>query len=246
MSSPLIAWLGWGLAIGLALTSVALVLALRAEHIKGKTVAALGGSGPDLPEKPYDWPEGERRVVLVGDSRIAQWVLPKPPAGYHIIKRGRGGETSVQLAGRLPDLMAALKPDIVVLGIGINDLVAASLSKTYGARIENTLLSRMTRMRRDVAQAGATPILSTIVQPARPDLLRRVLSWNNSIYASVEQINVQLLATASPDMRVFDANGHLGAKAGPLGKDFADDTLHLNPAAYARLSDALMQEITTQ
>lgn len=245
MSLPGAVWYGWVLAGALAVVSGVLLLQVRAEHVKGKLVAALGGTGA-AQGGAYDWPDKMRRILLVGGSRIADWPLPEAPDGYHIIKRGRGGETSLQLAARLPQLLALLKPDVVVVSTGMNDLVAAALSPAQAPHIEAELLNNLDRITGQISQAGAEPVLSTIVQPARPKILRRILAWNSDIHSAVHRINTELLTRAKAGLRLLDTNATLNAGQGPLEPRFAQDTLHFNPAAYVRLSDALVQELTTQ
>lgn len=243
MNQLWVALVGWVFAAIFAVMCGVLVVQLRAEHIKGKLASALAGSGPQLPEIPFDWPQNVQRIVLVGDSRIAQWPRPEAPQGYHIISRGRGGETSLQLEARMPDLLKALNPDVVVIGTGANDLVAASLSAPHAERIEESLLASVTRITDRIRRAGAEPVLSTIIQPARADFLRRALAWNMEIHDMVARVNAAFLAQGAAGLRVFDANAVLKGGAGPLAAQFSKDTLHLNKIAYALLSQALMQEI---
>lgn len=237
-------WSGWAFAAGMAILSAALLMQARSEHVKGKLVAALGGTG--AAHSPYEWPRDMHRVVLVGGSRIAQWPLPPPPTGYHIIKRGRGGETSLQLAARIPDLLLEHEPDIVVISTGMNDLVAATLSPKHAARLEGALLDNITQITSQIQDAGAKPVLSTIIQPARPGPLRRLLAWNGDIHSSVHRINENLIARDRDELRILDANAALQAGSGPLASQWAKDALHLKPAAYTHLSNALLEEIKSK
>ena len=66
---------------------------------------------------------GMRRVVLFGDSRIAAWSL-SAPAGIQIVNRGVAGHSSAQALLRFAEHVAPLRPDLVVVQVGVNDLVA--------------------------------------------------------------------------------------------------------------------------
>src|SRR5208282_1617257 len=60
-------------------------------------------------------------VMLVGDSRIAQWSVPQL-AHWRVVNAGVGGATTGQIRLLAPGLLAEVHPDAVVLEAGINDL----------------------------------------------------------------------------------------------------------------------------
>lgn len=242
--STLITLTGWGLALALCVVSTKLLTRLQLEHARGKVTAALGSTSPKMPSNAPEWPPEALRVVFAGDSRIAHWPLPEPPSGIAFAKEGRGGETSLQLAQRLPALLDSHKPDQILLSTGINDLVAAALAPEYAPAIEAGLASNIDQMLQDSHKAGAEVVLSTVIQPTKPGLIRRSFAWDEAIHGLVNRANAGIIARANPPkVRIFDANAVLGNPTGPLAARYAADDLHQNATAYAALSEALLRDM---
>lgn len=240
----LITLTGWGLALILCGVSAKLLTRLQQEHARGKVTAALGITNPQTPHDPSSWPTGAIRVVFAGDSRVAHWPLPDPPQGVAFAKSGRGGETSLQLARRLPALLESHKPDQIVLVTGINDLVAAALAPKHAPMIETGLSQNLDQMLKQSHAAGADVVLSTVIQPTRPSFIRRSFAWSNDIHSLVNRTNASIIARANPPkVRIFDANAVLGNPTGQLDAQYAADDLHQNATAYAALSKALVKDL---
>jgi len=215
-------------------------------YAQGKVMAALGTDRVDFP-KP-DWPEGATRVLFVGDSRIAQWPLPEAPTGTAFLNRGIGGETSSHLVARFAELLNETKPDHVVMGIGINDLYAAAIDETLRMRITDNLIFN-TKILINMADSQLDSlVILEILHPANPGLKRRALAWDDRIHSQVEAANQAIRALSDPPrVKVFDPNSVLGASADQaLRSEFAKDAFHLTPTAYARLSEALLKEVSFQ
>lgn len=230
-------------ALGLGILSTKLWSRLQSEHIRGKVMAALGTDIRDFPAP--NWPADTKRVVFAGDSRIADWPLPDSD-GVTLLNRGIGGETSSQLAARLSDLLSQTKPDHLVLSIGINDLVAASLEPTLAGRITSRLDTNLNAMINNSNLTANSLIITTVLHPGKPSLLRRAIAWNDDIHTSVERTNDKILALSNPPhIQIFDMNAALNVpKGGPLAPEYTADALHPNAKAYARLSEALLNEVT--
>jgi lysophospholipase L1-like esterase len=65
---------------------------------------------------------GGNRVVFMGDSITAGWHLDQSFPGKPYINRGIGGQTTPQMLVRFRQDVIALKPKIVVILAGINDI----------------------------------------------------------------------------------------------------------------------------
>ncbi|MEP6986748.1 MAG: GDSL-type esterase/lipase family protein, partial [Chloroflexota bacterium] len=63
-----------------------------------------------------------KRVVFFGDSRAESWSPPVQLSGWEFVNRGIAGQTTAQILGRFAAHVTPLKPDVVVLQLGINDL----------------------------------------------------------------------------------------------------------------------------
>ena len=237
---------GWVLALGLGAVSYKLWNRLHVEHVRAKVLAALGPDPARTGLVVPDWPEDARRVVFAGDSRIARWPLPDAPEGVAFANRGVGGETSAQLLARFDDLMTRTTPDVLVLSIGINDLVAASLDPGLSEQIKSGLERHLNSLISNTKNSSYNLIMTTILHPADPGILRRYTAWSDDIHAEVAAVNRAILALADPpDVQVLDLNAVLDVpEGGPLAAEYAADALHPNARAYARLSAALLNEVS--
>jgi acyl-CoA thioesterase I len=77
-----------------------------------KADAALPAPGP-----------GENRVVFMGDSITEDWRLEKSFPGKPYINRGISGQTSPQMLVRFRQDVIALKPKVVLILAGTNDIM---------------------------------------------------------------------------------------------------------------------------
>ncbi|MCI5149526.1 MAG: hypothetical protein D3916_09090 [Candidatus Electrothrix sp. MAN1_4] len=133
-----------------------------------------------------------KRVILLGDSRIAQWNnLPKVD-GVEFIRRGVSGETSAQLRLRLTQELSMISPNCIILQIGINDLVAIGIAPALEHKIVEQLKSNYTYMLEECGKKNIRVFLLTIIPPGSPPLYRRPF-WNSRIPDLVEDINQWIL-----------------------------------------------------
>lgn len=184
--------------------------------------------------------EGHQLVVLFGDSRILAW-NPVPSAeGFDLVNRGIGGETTAQMLYRFQSDVLALHPRVVIIQAGINDLVAAGLIPTAQRWIfENTVANLVTMVKLATA-SGIHVILLTIVPPAAPGILRRLV-WSDQIALMVEESNSKLALLDSPPMvHVVDTRRVLQSAPGVWKPDVNLDALHLTPVGYAELNNAVV------
>lgn len=183
--------------------------------------------------------EGHRLIVLFGDSRIAAWNPPPQVAGYDVVNRGIGGETTAQMLYRFHSDVVALRPEFVIMQAGINDLVAAGLAPEAGSRIPGNTLTNLAGMVNQAKAAGTKVILLTIIPPAAPGLLRRFV-WSDRIPRLVTEVNKKLeLLDAPPSVRVVDAGQVLQNESGEWKTGVVLDTLHLTSTGYAELNIAV-------
>lgn len=243
------ALVGWLLALCATAACVFLVVMLRDLRVKERLTAVqlvLPWSATVLPE---DWSADRRRVLMVGDSRIRRWdSLPTRP-GFVFAKSGVGGETVGQLERRFQrdvlDISPA--PDAVIIAAGINDLVAVSIQSNYspefGADVVGQMLDRLKLLAQRAQENGLEPHIATIIQPAAPDLLRRLTFWDDSLYGLVRDANQEISKFAQQnDIGMIDFNAILDGAEGPLPEEFSADTLHFSPDGYRVLSAYLAED----
>ncbi len=183
-------------------------------------------------------PKAGMRILLFGDSRVQRWE-PMPRAnGAELVNRGIDGQTTAQMRLRFEQDVIALDPDIVVLQLGINDLVGIGVMPGREAAIAETCATNVEYFVAQLAARKVRVVLLTIIPADRPGLLRRPV-WNDRIDAEVERLNSDRLSRlASVGVGVVDTRTLLKSD-GAQPSDLYIDALHLSPAGYARLNDAV-------
>jgi lysophospholipase L1-like esterase len=182
----------------------------------------------------------QKRVVLFGDSRIHQWKKLPQIDEVEFINRGIGGETTAQLRARFEPDVLALDPDVVILQLGINDLVAIGLQPKREKAIVQQCRENLSFLVETLQAKSIEVILLTIIPPAQPSLAR-LLVWSEHIPQQVAQINrywLELPATAK--LHVVDTAKILTNEAGNWHENINKDTLHLTPIGYEYLNQAIV------
>src|SRR3954451_13006275 len=137
---------------------------------------AAAGVGPQAP-KADDWPNltryreanaqlgppkpGEQRVVFYGNSITEGWapLFPKMFPGKPYVGRGISGQTTPQMLVRFRQDVVSLKPAVVVILAGTND-IAGNTGPSTGEMIEGNLAS-MT----EIAKANGIHVVLSSVLP---------------------------------------------------------------------------------
>ncbi len=194
-----------------------------------------------LQTKLNDWPElaryrdanlkviapaiGENRVVFMGDSITDSW------DGKSYLDRGISGQTTPQMLVRFRADVIALRPKVVVILAGTNDL-AGNTGPTTLATIEDNLASmaevaRLNHIRvvlasvlpvSDYETRDGKPIVQTLKRP--PERIKALNAW---IRKYVAENNLTYLDYYSA---MIDEKGFLKA-------ELSDDGLHPNRKGYA-------------
>lgn len=230
--------------LGLVAVGVVGAVVARDAYIAGKVARAAADRAPVRRAFTDGWPEGPRpRVLLIGDSRVAHWGRHLPE-GLTVRERGLPGETAVQLARRFADDALALDPDVIVVQAGINDLVTASLRPADHRRAaEAAVGAAFDRLAGAARAAGTCLVLTTIVPPAEPALVRRLV-WDEAVRGMVARANAHLRGLEGvPGVSVLDAAGEIAA-GGVLPAAYRRDTLHFTAAAYDRLNILLARHLS--
>ena len=235
----------------LVVTSIAVVAigAARYFYLRGKLAAAQPvGKSAYLAENSALGARTEARgtlpprILLIGDSRIHEWRFDGGDLGWETLNRGLVGETTAQLRFRFQSDALALHPDVLVIQSGINDLVAAAALGKAGATLANQTLATLQELATQASEMGIPVVLTTIIPPFRPSLLRRIV-WSDEIYGRVQYVNQQLLHwTPPPGVRVIDI-APLKSAEQRLNSSFARDCLHMNAIGYDALTRLLLPEI---
>jgi lysophospholipase L1-like esterase len=220
----------WGLWTGLAISvalNVGLFQAAKTFYTREAKVRLHPIGVPSFKESG---PEGAPRVLLLGDSRCAQW----PDLAlrqYRVINGGVGNETTAQIQLRSAEALATARPAIVIVEAGINDLKAIPLLPERESEIVHDCVANLMRLVRASRDAGASVVVLSVLPAGRVELSRQLV-WSDAVARSVVEVNRLLLEQCSSHSRVLflDVTSHIS-----VDRDYKD-TLHFNPDFYARIS----------
>jgi lysophospholipase L1-like esterase len=176
----------------------------------------------------------ECRIVFMGDSITEGWSKVDAPffQDHRLINRGISGQTTPQMLVRFRQDVVALKPAMVHIMGGTND-VAGNTGKMEPQATENNIASMV-----DIAQASGIAVLLASIPPAAEFPWRRGLEPGGKIAA----LNAWLRDFArAKHVYYVDyysplTDGKLGMKA-----DTSADGVHPNALGY-RLMDPLTLE----
>jgi acyl-CoA thioesterase-1 len=167
---------------------------------------------------------GESRVVFLGDSITEFWALSDSFLGKPYVNRGISGQTTPQILLRFRQDVIALKPKVVVILAGTND-IAENTGPTTLAAIEDNLTSMVDLAERNGIRVVLSSLLPALQYPWRPDLapaekIRALNDWMKD-YAAKEGL-------VFIDYHSAMANDKRGLKA-----ELSADGVHPNKAGYA-------------
>lgn len=187
-------------------------------------------------------PPGVAGWVFLGDSRASQWPAPALE-GVVVRNLGVSGQTTAQVQARLVSQLLPLRPQRVLLQVGVNDLKSVALFPARSRQIVLDTCGRLDSMVAALRAAGIEVVLTTIFPPGELPLLRRLV-WSDAVNAAIEEVNRHIASRAGPGVTVFDAAAVLRGPDGRVKPSYARDFLHLNEKGYAALNEALLRILT--
>jgi lysophospholipase L1-like esterase len=179
---------------------------------------------------------GERRVVLMGNSITDVWAryFPAMFPGKPYVGRGIGGQTTPQMLVRFRQDVIALKPAVVVILAGTND-IAGNTGPSTLEMIEDNLMS-MT----ELAQANGIRVVLSSVLPVYDYPWRPGLEPAPKIVA----LNAWMKAYAARVGAVYlDYHTAMADERGGLRRELGDDGVHPNEAGYRVMAPLAEQAI---
>lgn len=181
---------------------------------------------------------GENRTVFMGDSITDAWMEKRPEffAGNIHVCRGISGQTSPQMLVRFRPDVIDLKPKVMVILAGTNDLAGNTGPMTPEQTLGN-LISMA-----ELAKANGIRVVLSSVLPAT------VFPWHRDVGNPADTI-VALNAmikdyAAKNDCVYLDYYPALVNEEKGLKKEYAQDAVHPNQAGYDVMGPLAEKAIT--
>ncbi len=171
---------------------------------------------------------GENRVVFMGDSITQGWDLEKFFPGKPYINRGISGQTSTQMLLRFRQDVIDLKPKVVVILAGTND-VAENTGPMPPRQTEGDIVSMAQLARANGIRVVLCSVLPSVRFPWHPQV--------KNVAAKIAEINRWLKAYAARHGYVYvDYYSPMKDAAGGLPKNLSRDGVHPTAAGFAIMS----------
>ncbi len=185
----------------------------------------------------------QTRVVFFGDSRAASWIAPNLNQ-YEFINLGIGSQTSVQTFQRFTYHVSSLKPKIIIIQVGVNDLKTIALFPERRNAIVANCQANIKRIVDESRNLGAVVIVTTIFPVGEVPLERKPF-WSDDISRAIKEVNAYIATLAEEKIIVFDTFPILGDIQGMILPKYSSDELHLNAQGYEILNQNLSQILNT-
>jgi len=175
------------------------------------------------------------RVIFLGDSITASWHLSDLELSrLEVLNRGIGGQTTPQMLVRFQQDVVRLRPAVVHILAGTNDL-AENTGPTTLTAIEDNLRSVV-----EIAQANHIRVVLASVLPAMD------YPWRRGLHPAprILELNSWMRAYASDRKLVYvDYYSALADSQGGLPAALSEDGVHPNEAGYAVMRPLARQSI---
>lgn len=169
-------------------------------------------------------------IVFVGDSLTQRYPLNEFYPGLHLYNRGIDGDTTEGVLKRLELSIFDLKPIIVVLQIGTNDLQVAGLNK------ETTIANIHQIVRTIQTTQPSIKIILVSLYPVNMSVDKLV---NKFIVGPRKNEDIQTINHAIETIQgvtFVNAYPHLLNEDKELNMQFSKEGLHLSLAGYATIT----------
>lgn len=177
-------------------------------------------------------------IVFFGDSRAAEWTPPEQVNTATFLNRGIGNQTTAQLLGRFQAHVAPLHPQVIVLQAGINDLKTIPLFPEQKETIISNCKANLKEIV-DLSLALDARVIVTTIFPLGKLPIERRPFWSDDVEIAINDVNAFIETLASEDVIVLETDKVLANSGGIVDAQYSQDFLHLNPAGYAALNDAI-------
>ena len=180
---------------------------------------------------------GENRVVYIGDSITESWsgYFPALFPGRPYIGRGISGQTTPQILVRFRQDVVALKPTVVVILAGTND-IAGNTGLSSLAMIEDNIASMA-----EIARANGIRVVLSSVLPAYE------YPWKRGLHPApkISALNSWIRRYSEEAGAVYlDFHTAMVDSRGGLRAELTSDGVHPNAAGYGVMAPLAEAAIT--
>jgi len=177
------------------------------------------------------------RVVLMGNSITEFWEETHPGffADNDLVGRGIGGQVSSQMLARFRQDVIKLKPRIVVINCGTNDI-----AENNGPYDEDITMDNIKSMTELAQRHGIIVVLSSVLptdkfgwNPSVPNVVNKITHLNQRIIEYAAEAHVHYIDYYSSMLGIN----------GAMRTDFTDDGVHPSPAGYNMMEIKLLEEL---
>ena len=212
----------FALAVVVTLTVASAARAQAAQPTDWANLHRYGQENAALPAPASN----EKRVVFMGNSITEAWAksFATQFSGKPYIGRGISGQTTPQMLIRFRQDVVALKPSVVVILGGTND-IAGNTGPSTLEMIEDNLAS-MT----EIAKANGIRVVLASLLPVHD------YPWKKGLEpaAKIVALNTWIKSYAARAGAVYvDFHGAMKDERGGMRSDLASDGVHPNSAGYA-------------
>jgi|TARA_B110000914_G_scaffold7445_1_gene6240 lysophospholipase L1-like esterase len=183
--------------------------------------------------------ENGKRIVFIGDSITEEWghLYPEFFSNNRYINRGIGGQTTPQILIRFKPDAIDLKPDVINIFAGTNDIAGNTGLSTVNMITNNIFTMAEVAMMRNIKV-----IISSIL-PAK------IYPWNEDITDAPTKINFvnELIKEFVENNNLFhiDYFSHMVDENKGLKSEYTNDGVHPNEAGY-KLMSGIAEKIVLQ
>lgn len=189
-------------------------------------------------------PGAAATLLLLGDSRVADWRLPTLP-GWRVVNAGVPGMTSSELVLIASDVLIKSNPQVVVIQAGVNELKIIGVRDDLYEPLISLCHSNLLKVVQLAEERGAR-VLLTPIWPTGSVPWQRSLVWSARVPRAIEEVNRRLRESlnANQQARLFDVFVPSDSSpAKPAVEPQLRDTLHFTPAFYEELTGRLVSEL---
>lgn len=177
---------------------------------------------------------GEKRVVFFGDSITDAWPLDKYFPGKPFVNRGISGQTTPQMLLRFRQDVVALKPHVVVILAGTND-IAGNTGPETADQIAGYIQSMI-----ELAEANHIKVVLSSVLPARDYPWR---PGKNPV-SKIPELNEKYKGLVKKYKLVYlDYFSHLVDQSGGMKASCTNDGVHPTDAGYRIMAPLALKAV---